>query len=131
MEKPTTVIPVKRDKTMHGRTHKYVTGCGNVYVTVNSDNGRPVELFIRCGKAGGCAMAFMEALARTISVALRCGVDTEEILGQYVGIECPGYIVSGGETVASCPSAVAMALKPELKLLDIELKGETVDGYKS
>jgi ribonucleoside-diphosphate reductase alpha chain len=101
-----------RPKTYNGYTYKYSTGCGNLYVVVNCDDaGHPREVFAKLGKIGGCPGAMLEALGRTLSVALRCGIPASEFVEQYKDIGCPGGMWSDGAFVKSCVGAVGLALE--------------------
>jgi ribonucleoside-diphosphate reductase alpha chain len=100
-----------RPKILEGQTHKVATGCGNLYVTVNSDNGKPFEVFAKLGKAGGCSACTTEALTRVISVGLRAGVDIAEYHHMLVNIGCISPTFSEGVKINSCPDAIAQVLK--------------------
>ncbi|MCS7207720.1 MAG: vitamin B12-dependent ribonucleotide reductase [Dehalococcoidia bacterium] len=102
--------PRERPVVMTGRTERIRTGHGNMYVTINSDEqGRPFEVFVALGKAGGCDSAQLEAIARLVSLALRSGVDPQAIVEQLRGITCcPAW--DGGVQVKSAPDALALAL---------------------
>jgi ribonucleoside-diphosphate reductase alpha chain len=99
-----------RPATIAGRTVKYKTGCGSIYVTINDHDDRPFEVFVTRGKSGGCAAANTEAIARLISLALRSGVDREIITQQLQGIRCSTPTWHHGRLVHSCPDAVAHVL---------------------
>ena len=106
------LLPIPRPKELFGSTTRYHTACGWVYVTINKDeDGYPLEVFSSMGKCGGCALAMLESVSRTLSVALRCGVDAGELASQYIGIQCPNGSWEEGTRVTSCSSAIGMALK--------------------
>jgi len=109
------IIPRERPDCVWGMTQKLITGCGNIYVTVNEDEKGPVELFTAIGKAGGCASSQAEAISRLISLALRAGIDMESIIKQLQGVRCPNPQWFNGEKILSCSDAIARAMKSYLE----------------
>jgi len=109
------LTPRKRSKVTTGVTEKVTTGCGNIYVTVNSDEQGICEVFSTLGKAGGCASAQLEAACRLISLALRSGVDVAMVARQLRGIRCPSIAWEEGRAVLSCADAVASVLEKHVK----------------
>ena len=103
--------PRKRAKTTSGVTERVTTGCGYIYVTVNSDDEGICEVFSTLGKAGGCAQAQLEAICRLISLALRSGVDVASVVRQLRGIRCPSIAWEGGKSILSCADAIASVLE--------------------
>jgi ribonucleoside-diphosphate reductase alpha chain len=99
-----------RGAVLTGETREKVTGCGSLYVTINSDVLGPRELFANMGKAGGCASASTEALGRLISLAFRYGAPPEKIAKQLKGIRCHVPLGFGQNQVLSCPDAIGKAL---------------------
>jgi len=102
-----------RPDLLHGVTQRVDTGYGKLYVTINEDpeRERPFELFANTGNSGGFTGSFTEALAKTISVALRSGVDPEEIADKLQGIRSPKVAWDKGEQVNSIPDAFGTALR--------------------
>jgi ribonucleoside-diphosphate reductase alpha chain len=107
--------PRKRPTVTRGETVRIKTGCGSLYVTINSDDQGICEVFTTIGKAGGCAGAFSEATARLASLALRSGVEPQQVVKQLKGIRCPHPIWEGGRQVLSCPDAIAQVLDEYIK----------------
>ena len=105
------LTPRGRPQEMRGITERIRTGHGNMYITINFDGaGRPFEVFTTLGKAGGCDSAQLEAISRLVSLALRSGIDFQEIISQIRGITCcPAW--DNGVLVRSAPDAVALALE--------------------
>ncbi len=77
--------PRKRAKITTGVTECVNTGCGHLYVTVNSDDKGMFEVFALLGKAGGCAAAQIEAIGRLISLSLRVGVEVGDVVKHLRG----------------------------------------------
>jgi len=108
--------PRKRPETLKGITRLMKTGCGNLYVTINKDkDGKPFEVFTNIGKAGGCAASQAEAIGRLISLAMRSGIETQEIVKQLKGISCHAPVWSGNGKITSCSDAIAKAIEAELR----------------
>ena len=103
--------PRRRPQTIQGITERVRTGHGNMYVTINYDEeGKPFEVFGTLGKSGGCDSAQLEAISRLVSLALRSGVDPQNVIEQLRGITCcPAW--DEGTLVRSSPDAVALALE--------------------
>lgn len=112
-EKPAegVLAPRKRSKITSGITERVTTGCGYLYVTVNSDEQGICEVFSTLGKAGGCASAQLEATCRLISLALRSGIDVAKVVRQLRGIRCPSIAWEEGKSILSCGDAIASVLE--------------------
>jgi len=101
-----------RPDVLHGVTQRIDTGYGKLYVNINEDEqGRPFELFANIGNSGGFTASFTESLAKTISTALRSGVDPEEIAGELQGIRSPKVAWDKGEQIQSIPDAIGTAMR--------------------
>ncbi|HWS43787.1 MAG TPA: vitamin B12-dependent ribonucleotide reductase [Pseudoflavonifractor sp.] len=108
------IKPRPRPAVTTGYTEKVHIGCGNLYITVNYDENGVCEVFTNTGRAGGCASQ-SEATARLVSIALRSGVDSDELIAQLKGIRCPSCLRQKDVPVTSCPDAIAKAIEKVVK----------------
>lgn len=102
-------------QALSGRTYKYHTACGTLYITVNKDeNGNIVEIFTNSSKNGTCK-ANLNGETRLASLALRAGVKTEEVIDTLKSIQCQSCAFSKakGNKIdgTSCPDIIAKCLK--------------------
>lgn len=109
----------QRPEVTMGITEKVRVGCGNLYITVNYDENGICEVFTNVGKAGGCPSQ-SEATARLISVALRSGMEVNEIVEQLKGIRCHSTLRQKSNNsdikVLSCPDAIARTIEKIRKM---------------
>ncbi len=101
----------QRPEILSGFTQKIRTGYGNLYVTVNTRDNKPFELFAHIGKSGYTTMADTEAICRLVSLALRAHVPVDRIIRQLRGIGGSSPVFSGGSKVSSIPDAIAQVLQ--------------------
>jgi len=103
----------ERPKVTFGQTEKYRTGCGSLYLHLDRDEIGLLEVFCSLGKGGGCT-AQSEAMARLVSLCLRCTVDPQEVVRQLRAIRCPTACSARAAgkpvDVLSCPDAIAQAI---------------------
>lgn len=100
-----------------GKKRKLMTGCGSLHCSAFFDaSGNLKEVFLNKGSQGGC-QACLNATSRLISLALRGGCDTKEVIEQLRSVPaCPSYAArraTKGDTSkgSSCAGAVANALE--------------------
>ncbi|NNF39644.1 MAG: vitamin B12-dependent ribonucleotide reductase [Gemmatimonadetes bacterium] len=106
----------QRPSMLRGRTVKMNSPLGDLYLTINEDEGgRPFEVFCTLGKAGGAAMADAEAIGRLISLSLRSGIPITSIKDQLRGISCDRAVGVGPNKVLSAPDAIGQALERYLE----------------
>lgn len=101
----------ERPQTLEGFTERIKTGMGSLYITVSEYKGRPFELFATVGKSGKSTQAKTEAIGRLISLALRSGIDVDEIIDQISGIRGEHAVFQDGGLVYSIPDAIAKVLE--------------------
>lgn len=116
------LLPRERPEITTGITEKVRVGCGNLYITVNYDDKGICEVFTNVGRAGGCPSQ-SEAASRLISIALRSGMDANEIIGQLKGIRCHSTLRQKTNNkdikVLSCPDAIAKTIEKVLNIQGI------------
>ena len=141
IEQPTTVHEVRqilsrviekrpRPDVIAGKTYKKKTGYGIMYVTINNDEeGYPFEVFATIGKTGGVYAAKSESICRLVTLALRSGIQVENIIDQLQGIRGPMPIWDNGTQVFSIADAIAQVLRVHIKepQAKLDLKFEPKD----
>ena len=97
-------MKLPRPQRLPSTTYKMPTHCGKIYVTITTDtDGRPLEIFVRFGKAGSCGAAIFDGMTKIVSYALRSGMDPADAVKAFSGIIC-----SQGKL--TCLNAVSEAL---------------------
>ncbi len=104
------IAPLDRPTTLAGITDKIKTGYGNLYVTINTLDGKPFEVFAQIGKSGYSTMADTEAICRLVSLALRSGISVDKIIEQLYGIGGASQVFQEGGLIMSIPDAIAKVL---------------------
>lgn len=106
----------ERPDRLSGDTQRIETGYGKVYVTINEDEeGRPFELFANIGHSGGYTNSFTESLAKVVSIALRSGVNPDEIIDELTGTRSPKLAWDKTEQILSIPDAIGKALRRNIE----------------
>lgn len=106
----------KRPPILKGDTIEMETGCGKLFITINSLEGKPMEVMGRMGKSGGCISSNIEAIGRLATLALRHDVPAEEVMKEIQAIRCPEPKDNGKGRVLSCADAFAKAMQYYLKM---------------
>jgi len=114
-----------RPHVLGGQTYKYSAQLGNektnVYVTVNSDNGDPWEIFAHTPNIRSMPeLQLVTTATRLSSLCLRSGVPVEDVVDQLRKVE--------GQSFASVPAILASALSEYINLSEVcpECGGEVV-----
>jgi len=103
-----------RDFQLEGATYKFRTELGNLYITVNKEDGEPFEVFVQIGKTGSTVLSLAEAIGRLVSLALRSGIKADEVIEQLKDIKSVSVRQDNGMLVHSIPDAIAKALELSL-----------------
>lgn len=123
--KPAAVMEVaKRPAILSGRTYKIKWGNQNWYCTINTHEGRPVEVFLETKDQR--SKEFVTALTRTITAILRRGGDTTflvEELSQVVSASGGQFL--DGEFCPSVVAAIGRVLAHEFRTLGLLAPAET------
>ena len=110
----------RRPAVTQGITERINTGEGRIYVTINEDEFGMCEVFSTIGKAGGNAAAQSEAISRLISLALRSGVDPQEVINELKGISGPNPVWENGELILSTPDAIGKAIERYIQRQNVD-----------
>lgn len=121
------VKPIDRPDRLDGFTAAKETPVGKLFLTLNTLNGHPVEVFAQIGKAGSDISAFTEAIARLMSLALRSGIDPQEVADQLQGIGGSRSIGFGPNRVRSVPDAIGQFLDEYLRQQEGEETSESLE----
>jgi ribonucleoside-diphosphate reductase alpha chain len=117
-----------RPSVVQGYTRQMSAPEGKIYITINSDEQGPLEVFVTVGKAGSDIAALADALGRLISLNLRIlsplsqSDRVQEIVDQLRGIGGSRSVGFGMQQIRSLPDGVARAL--ELHLESLQSKEE-------
>ena len=101
-----------RPKILPGNTYKEKVGCGNIYVTVNKDDNKIIEVFAILGKSGQCSRAQTEAVTRVVSAGLQSNTPIKKLIKTLKGIRCDTQIVNQDHYL-SCTDCIARILEME------------------
>ena len=131
IEKEGGPIKVKvevRDRPVEtsGITTALKTGCGKLYATVNEDDEGICEIFLNQRDGNSCRVAYNNALAMVMSMALRAGVPIKEISKALKGQSCGQPAWGNGGLILSCPDAIGKLLDKEQEFQDF--KHEAIIG---
>ena len=99
-----------RPTIVNGTTVKIKTGCGNMYVTINENEGKIFEVFAKLGKSGSCPTSNIEAITRLITIAVQNGSDINVLIKHLLGIRCTNPIGIKNNQILSCSDAIGKVL---------------------
>ena len=103
------IQPVDRPKLTQGDTTEISTGHGKAFVTINSINGTPIEVFCNIGTAGKCDSANTSAITKLVSLCLRSKIDPAQVVKHLRNITCcPQW--DRGFHIMSVPDAISKVL---------------------
>lgn len=121
-EEPIKVKVEVRDRPVEtsGITTALKTGCGKLYATVNEDDHGICELFLNQRDGNGCRVAYNNALAMVMSMALRAGVPIKDISKALKGQSCGQPVWENGTLILSCPDAIGKLLDKEQEFQDFK-----------
>lgn len=116
-EEPTSVpeplvvrqLSFARPRELDGRTFLAQSGCCRLYITVNTQDGRPMEVFIRTVGAG--CEASSNALGRSISTGLQNGVSYEKFVKQFAKVNCISAVRNKSSEGLSCADVVGKCIE--------------------
>ena len=109
----------ERPKVLKGKTEKILTGCGNLYITINSDEKEePCEVRLQIGKSGSCARSLLEVIGIQWSIMLQY-IDKDVIIKNLKknirGVSCGQEFRLDDKRYSSCIDKIAQRMLVELK----------------
>ena len=99
----------ERPESLDGTTTRIRTAQGNMYITVNSFDDKPFEVFVTLGKPGSQDNAYCDGMARLISLHLRSGIPIEKINKQLRHITSEA-VWENGKLIGSPVDALALVM---------------------
>jgi len=106
------LLKKKRPTSVPTITTKVRTGEGTMYVRIGYIQPKqPFEVFATIGHNDPCERAYLEALTRMISTALRFYTPIESIISQLEGIKCVPQPDPEGGYIESPADGIAKVLK--------------------
>ncbi len=84
----------ERPEVLQGSTRKQSSCCGDVFITLNQDETGPYEILTQFSKTFGNEGPLLEVVSKLITLALKCGVDPQEIHEQLEGVICLKHLNS-------------------------------------
>lgn len=109
-----------RPDVLEGKSPRIETGCGWLYVTINTVKDKVVEISASLGKSGGCASANLQSITQLINTSIENGTELDAIVKILRGQRCHNQIISQGKEVYSCPDGIAQCLEKYLPKKDIK-----------
>jgi ribonucleoside-diphosphate reductase alpha chain len=120
--KEVSIQYLSRPPVLDGKTTRKNTPIGTAYITVNSHNKSPFEVFVNVSKVGSDVAADAEGFGRLISLILRMPSAlspkdrVSEIIAQLRGIGSGHPRGFGKNRVMSLPDAIAQVLADEINV---------------
>ncbi len=109
-----------RPDTLHGKTIKTPTGCGNLYITMNQDEEREIcEIMLQMGKVGTCQNTLLRIIAVLFSILLQLDASPEiikkTIKRHLLGVNCNNSEKLDDKRFSSCPDVIARTVLNEIE----------------
>lgn len=96
---------------LRGRTFKWKTVPENTYIILSEHEGKLAECFVIVGKGGQTVHGLSEALGRVLSLAMRAGVDLDELIDQLKNIGGADPVWDKGQLLQSIPHCIALSIE--------------------
>ncbi|MFA5733306.1 MAG: ribonucleotide reductase N-terminal alpha domain-containing protein, partial [Acidithiobacillus sp.] len=105
-----TPLKRKRPKITSGSMEKINTSLGKLFIYIGEDEYGICEVVAMLGKTGSENSAFVEALGRTVSIALQNNVEIKEIITQLRGITS-NPVRDNTDMISSVAEGIAIAIE--------------------
>ncbi len=113
------MVTKKRPPVLEGKTIKVKTGCGNMYLTINSQDGELLEVRAQIGKCGCCVRLLLEQVSNLYSKLLQVGAPKEDMITFFEKntwkVSCGNSFMFEEKEYTSCLDYIAQTVFKEFK----------------
>lgn len=109
------IVPRPRPEVVEGKTYRVSTTFGEMFVTVNGDQQGVFEVLAQMNRSTDPLNDYTQVLSRLISLALRYGIDPEEVKKNITGVGGSLSEYVRRKAIPSCPDALADILDRHLE----------------
>jgi ribonucleoside-diphosphate reductase alpha chain len=104
---------IERDDTVDGKTYRLQTQFGKMYFIVNSDNGKPVEVFMNISNVSPDMLSFIDLVARLTSTCFKYKVPVESVISQFEKTLNGSTLFYKGRSFKSTPDVLGSILRKQ------------------
>jgi len=109
----------ERPDVIDGKSPRFQTPCGRLYITLNNIEGQLGEVEIKLGKAGNCQGVMLTFIGTLLSIILQEDYTKQELYNKLerhgLGISCGQKFFCKGAEYKSCLDLIIQKCMEELK----------------